>query len=140
MKTQSGILAVTLGAMAFFSTFSAHAQSLIYGLTTGNSLVAFSTSGAVVSGPAITRLSAGETPVAFDFRPFTGALYLLTRDGANVGRLYTVNTVSGAATSVALTGAALNLVGSVGMDFNPAANAGVNALRIMTGSEQNYRI
>ncbi len=140
MKNRSMILAVALGAMAFVSAFSAQAQSLIYGLTTGNSLVAFSTSGAVVSGPAITGLSVGETAVAIDFRPFTGELYLLTRDGANVGRLYTVNTVSGAATSVALAGAVLNLTGSVGMDFNPAASAGVNALRIMTGSEQNYRI
>jgi hypothetical protein len=140
MKSRSRILAVTLGVMALVSTFSAQAQSLIYGLTTNNSLVAFSTSGAVVSGPSIAGLGAGETAIAIDFRPFTGDLYLLTRDGANVGRLYTVNTVSGAATSVALAGAALNLTGSVGMDFNPAANAGVNALRIMTGSEQNYRI
>jgi hypothetical protein len=139
MKTHSRILAFTLGAIAFVLTFSAQAQSLIYGLTTNNSLVAFSTSGAVVSGPAITGLGAGETAVAIDFRPFTGELYALTRDGANVGRLYTVNTVSGAATSVALTGT-LNLTGSVGMDFNPAANAGANALRIITGSEQNYRI
>ena len=140
MKTHSRILAFTLVAIAFISTFSVQAQSLIYGLTTNNSLVAFSTSGAVVSGPAITGLGVGETAVAIDFRPFTGALYVLTRDGANVGRLYTVNTVSGAATSVALTGAALNLTGSVAMDFNPAASAGVNALRIMTGDEQNYRI
>ncbi len=141
MKNRSGILALALGVMAFVATFSAHAQSLIYGLTTGNSLVVFSPlGGTVVSGPTITGLGAGEAGVAIDFRPFTGELYLLTRDGANVGRLYTVNSVSGAATSVALTGAALNLTGSVGMDFNPAANAGVNALRIITGSEQNYRI
>jgi hypothetical protein len=134
------ILAVALGAMTLIATVSAQAQSLIYGLTTNNSLVAFSTSGAVVSGPALTGLGVGEAGVAIDFRPFTGDLYLLTRDGANVGRLYTVNTVSGAATSVALSGAALNLTGNIGMDFNPAASAGVNALRIVTGSEQNYRI
>ena len=140
MKTRSRILAVTLGAIALISTLSSQAQSLIYGLTTNNSLVVFSSSGAVVSGAAISGLGVGETAVAIDFRPFTGDLYLLTRDGGNVGRLYTVNAVSGAATSVALTGVPLNLSGSVGMDFNPAANAGVNALRIMTGSEQNYRV
>ena len=116
-------------------------STTVVGLTATNSLVTFSTDGgAVASGPIITGLGAGETVMGIDFRPFTGDLYALTRDAGNVGRLYTVNPASGAATAVALSGAALTLTGTVGMDFNPAAVTGTNALRIVTGDEQNYRL
>ncbi len=116
-------------------------STTIVGLTATNSLVLFSTDGGpVASGPIISGLGAGETVMAIDFRPFTGDLYALTRDAGNVGRLYTVNPASGVATSVALSGAALTITGTVGMDFNPAAVTGTNALRIVTGDEQNYRL
>ena len=140
MKTRSVIWAVTLGVTAFFSSLQTHAQSLIYGLTTTNSLVVFSTNGAVVNGPGITGIGAGESVVAIDFRPFDGALYALTRDGSNVGRLYTVNLISGAATAISITGPTFAISGSIGMDFNPLANSGQNALRVVTGDRQNYRL
>jgi hypothetical protein len=135
-----------LALAAAFISFAAGipettAQPLLYGLTATNSLVRFSASaGEVVSGPAVTGLGAGETIVAIDFRPFAGDLYALTRDGANIGRLYTVNTASGAATPVTLAGASLTITGDVDIDFNPAAGGGVNALRIVTSDEHNYRL
>jgi hypothetical protein len=118
-----------------------HAQPVVHGLTTGNSLVRFSaTGGAVVPGPALSGLGAGEAAVGIDFRPLTSELYLLTRDAANLGRLYTVDPGTGQATAVPLSGAALTLSGSVDIDFNPAALSGANALRIVTGGGQNYRL
>jgi trimeric autotransporter adhesin len=118
-----------------------HAQPVVHGLTTGNTLVRFSaTGGAVVPGPALSGLGAGEAAVGIDFRPLTSELYLLTRDAANLGRLYTVDPGTGQATAVPLSGAALTLSGSVDIDFNPAALSGANALRIVTGGGQNYRL
>lgn len=119
----------------------APAQSLIYGLAAGNALVRFDAAGGEVApGPALSGLGAGETLVALDFRPLTGVLHLLSRDGANAGRLYTVDLASGMLTPVPLAGAPLVLEGGVDMDFNPAALAGVNALRIITSQRQNYRL
>ena len=78
--------------------------------------------------------------VTIDFRPFTGELYALTGDALNNGRLYTVNPVSGAASALTLVGALTNITARAGMDFNPVAVAGVNALRIVTQERDNYRL
>jgi hypothetical protein len=139
MKKTHLIMAAVLGACAVFAD-SAQAQSIVYGLTSTNSLVRFAKLGEVVPGPVITGLGAGETVVGIDFRPLNGELYAVARNATNGGRLYTVNTVSGAASPVMLSGPALILNGDVGVDFNPAAASGVNALRIVTSDEQNYRI
>jgi Domain of unknown function (DUF4394)/CHRD domain len=140
MKTNNPLLAAFMGMAVLVSTVQSHAQSLIYGLTTTNSLVAFSSSGATAPGPILTGLGGGETAVAIDFRPFTGQLHVLTADGLNNGRLYTVNPVSGAASALTLVGALTNINSGVGMDFNPVALAGVNALRIITPARDNYRL
>ncbi len=114
---------------------------LIYALTWDNTLVRFSAEGGPeTQGPALSGLGAGESVVGIDFRPLTGELYALTRDDSDTGRLYTVNLASGFSTPVPLSGPALNLAGSVGLDFNPAAATGVNALRILTSEERNYRL
>jgi len=114
---------------------------LVYGLTVDNYLVRFSADGGPeINGPALTGMGAGEQAVGIDFRPLTGELYALTRDASNQGRLYTVNVVSGALTPVTLSGPAITITGSVGIDFNPAAATGNNALRIVTSDEQNYRL
>ncbi len=140
MKTNNALLAVLVGGMVLGSTVLSHAQSLIYGLTTTNSLVVFSSSGSVASGPIITGLSVGEEVVGIDFRPFTGELYALTADTGNTGRLYSVNPVSGAASALTLVGALTNITARAGMDFNPVAVSGVNALRIVTQERDNYRL
>ncbi len=140
MKTNNGLLAVLVGGMILGSAAFSHAQSLIYGLTSTNSLVVFSSSGSVASGPIITGVGVGEEVVGIDFRPFNGELYALTADPGNTGRLYTVNPVSGAASALTLVGALTNITARAGIDFNPAAVAGVNALRIVTQERDNYRL
>ena len=134
-------LAAGLAACLALTSTPLQAQPVLYGLTATNSLVIFSGDGAAsINGPVLSGLGVGETAVAIDFRPFTSELYALTRDGANVGRVYTVNPALGTATAVTLAGPALTISGSVDMDFNPAAVTGTNALRIVTGDEQNYRL
>ena len=140
MKTNKVLLAALIGGMVLGSTALSHAQSLIYGLTPTNSLVVFSSSGSVANGPVITGVGVGEEVVTIDFRPFTGELYALTGDALNNGRLYTVNPVSGAASALTLVGALTNITARAGMDFNPVAVAGVNALRIVTQERDNYRL
>ncbi len=133
--------AIVLTVLVTLATWTASAQSLIYGLTDNNSLVRFSaTGGDVVPGPALTGLGIGETIVGLDFRPFNGVLHVVSRDGGGLGRLYTADLATGVLSPVALSGPALMLGGSVDIDFNPAAGSGVNALRIVTGDLQNYRL
>ncbi len=141
MKLIHHLLRAALVFLAAVLPATGHAQSLIYGLTGGNRIVQFSaTGGGVVGGLELTGLGAGENVVAIDFRPLTGVLHALSRDADNLGRLHTVDLVTGQLTAVPLTGAALILNGSVDIDFNPAALAGVNALRIVTSERQNYRL
>ena len=123
MKTNKVLLAALIGGLLFGSTALSHAQSLIYGLTTTNSLVVFSSSGSVANGPIITGVGVGEEVVGIDFRPFNGELYALTGLGGT-GRLYTVNPVSGAASALTLVGVLTNITARAGMDFNPVAVAG----------------
>ncbi|MBL9135731.1 MAG: DUF4394 domain-containing protein [Verrucomicrobiales bacterium] len=113
----------------------------IVGLTATNSLVFLRTdSGLLTAGPSLSGFEPGQSAVAVDFRPFTGDLYVLARDTNDLGLLYTANPVSGVLSSVPLSGPALRIDSAVGMDFNPAALGGTNALRIVTASGQNYRL
>jgi hypothetical protein len=82
---------------------------------------------------SVTGLQGGEPLLAIDVRPANGQLYAL----GSTGRLYTVNTTTGAATLVgagpitpAITGTA------VGFDFNPV----VDRIRIVTDTGQNLRV
>lgn len=110
---------------------SAARAELIYGYTNGGSLVSFDSANpnAILSTSTITGLTSGDSVRAIDFA--SGSLYAV---GA-AGRLYTLNTATGAATQVgsgtfgaALSGAAF------GFDFI----AGVGHLVSNTG--QRMRI
>lgn len=80
---------------------------------------------------AITNLQASETILGLDMRPANGQLYAL----GSTGRIYTINTSSGAA---AVVGAgALTLNGTdFGFDFNPT----VDRIRIVSNTGQNLRV
>jgi hypothetical protein len=89
----------------------------------------------------VTNLQTGEILLGIDQRPADGQLYAV----GSTGRLYTLNTTSGAATLVAALAAdptdvsnpftALN--GTVfGVDFNPVPDR----LRVVSNAEQNLRI
>ncbi len=129
-----------LTSLAAFLPLEAPSQ-LLFGLTATNSLVRFGPGGGdLAAGPVVTGLPPGEELVAIDFRPFNGLLYGLSRTSAGLGRLYTIDPLSGQTTVVPLAGPDLNLPGSVDIDFNPAAASGTNALRILTGAGMNYRL
>ncbi len=127
----------SLAAAAIAATLalaaSAHAEAVI-GLTATNALVTFDSATPLsASAPVtITGLQAGEQILGIDMRPATGALFGL----GSSGRLYTLNTGTGAATFVSLlTGGSLSGT-RFGIDFNPV----VDRLRVVSNSGQNLRI
>jgi hypothetical protein len=79
----------------------------------------------------VTGLGAGETVVGIDFRPATGQLYGLSSGG----KLYTIDTGTGAATAIGGTGATLNGT-AFGFDFNPT----VDRIRVTSNANQNIRM
>ena len=128
---KSGLTAAAAAALLAIAG-SAHAE-LVYGLTSTDALVTFdSASPTNATAPiVITGLQSGEQVLGIDMRPATGALYGL----GSTGRLYTINTSTGAATFASLL--SVSLSGTVfGMDFNPT----VDRLRITSGSGQNLRV
>ena len=120
----------------------------LYGLTTGNRIVTFTTGFAALASNdvAVTGLSAGESLIGIDRRPKTGAIYGVGKLGS-AGNLYTVDPATGAASLVAPLVTAPTVPGGprtpialsgteFGFDFNPAADA----LRIVSDTGQNLRV
>jgi hypothetical protein len=114
-------------------------QQTLFGVTTENNLVTFGTTTATAATFAtsvpITGLQVGERLVGIDVRPVDNRLYALT----DAGRVYVVNTATGALTATAPFGAngvlmpgemafqsALLLPGMpanvFGVDFNPSSD------------------
>lgn len=129
--------------MAASALIAGTAQAeLIYGITVPtagvSSLLSFdsATPGASTSIGAITGIVAGHTLRGIDFRPSNGQLYAISSSGT-AAQIYTVNLATGVATPV---GAGVTLTGNtstrISLDFNPV----VDALRVVTGSGQNYRV
>ena len=147
------IVLLAAAAVTAVSVLPAGAQSggpgqTLYGLTTGNRIVTFSTGFAALASNdvAVTGLSPGETLIGIDRRPKTGAIYGVGKLGT-AGRLYTVDPTTGAATLVAPLVSAPLVAGDprtpialsgteFGFDFNPAADA----LRIVSDTGQNLRV
>lgn len=120
----------------------------LYGLTTTNRIVTFTTGFAALAtnDVAVTGLANGEQLIGIDRRPKTGVLYGVGKLGS-AARLYTINPSSGAAAFVAGLVAAptassgrggpIALSGTeFGFDFNPVADA----LRITSDTGQNLRV
>lgn len=122
--------------------------ALAYGLTVNDALVTFTPNSAGLSAPtgpvAITGLaSVTEVIVGMDFRPRTGQLVMVTRDPAdgtvNLGRLYNIDPVTGAASQIAANATVLDFADTAtvfGVDFNPVPNA----LRVINEAGQNFRL
>lgn len=120
-------------------------NSTLYAVTDAGSLLSFARNApAAVTTTALSGIGAGETVAGIDFRPATSVLYLLSRDGGGVGRLYTVNVGTGAATLVGTlndgaspTPVNVLLTGTqFGVDFNPVPDR----LRIISNTRQNLRV
>ena len=126
-------LAGLLGSVATLAQ-----AELIYGITTTGVLNRFdsASAGTVTSIGAVSGVVAGQTLRGVDFRPSDGQLYAMSSSGA-AAQLYTINLATGAATAI---GAGLTLTGNtstrISLDFNPVANA----LRVVTGGGQSYRV
>lgn len=144
LSIASAVAAVACGFVA-----PASAEALI-GLTTTNALVRFdSAMPGQASAPAqITGLAgADERIVGIDLRPSTSVLYGLS----DAGRVYTLNSSTGAASFVAAlmadptdaTNPFTALSGtSFGVDFNPVPDLAMTApsLRVMSNTGQNLRV
>ncbi len=125
---------LTLLLTLFAVGFSTANAATVYGVSTANQLVRFdsATPGTVANIGTITGLQAGENVMAIDFRPANGQLYGL----GSTSRLYTINTVSGAATAIGAAGA-FTLTGTdFGLDFNPT----VDRIRLVSNAGQNLRL
>lgn len=106
----------------------------IFGVDNANMLLAFGSlrPDLLTRRVAIAGLAAAETVVGIDVRPVDGKLYALT----TLSRVYTLDTLSGAATAVgpAFTPALAGT--SFGFDFNPMADR----LRVHSDAEQDLRL
>lgn len=111
---------------------SALAQSeTVFGVTDDQRLVTFASDapGELLSGVSISGLQQNERILGIDFRPATGQLYAL----GSFSNLYTLDMMSGAATSVG-GGFANTLNGSsFGFDFNPT----IDRIRVVSDADQN---
>jgi uncharacterized protein DUF4394 len=110
----------------------AHAGSIATGLTTDNRIVTFDTAapGQLLSSVQVVGLQAGESLLAIDNRPLTGALYGL----GSTSRAYRVDS-TGQATQVGPTLSPALSGTAFGIDFNPVSDQ----LRIVSDNDQNMR-
>lgn len=112
----------------------------IYGLSTRDQLVRFDSTApsSIQSAVFISGLASNESLVGIDFRPSNGLLYGV----GSFGRIYTLNTTTGAASFVssltnAVGGGPIALQGvEFGVDFNPV----VDRLRITSDLDMNLRV
>ena len=112
----------------------AQAEAVV-GLTSTNALMTFDTATPLNAAAPINitgLIGANETILGIDRRPATGVLYGL----GSSGRLYTLNTLTGAATFASqISGATLSGT-AFGVDFNPVPDR----LRVTSNAGQNLRI
>ncbi len=107
----------------------------VYGVDDANTLVRFGSMrpDQVTRRGTVTGLQAGETLVGIDFRAVDGRLYAV----GSSSRIYTVDTVTAAATPVGAAAFAPALSGTAfGVDFNPVPDR----VRVHTDAEQNLRL
>src|SRR5262249_20867914 len=97
----AAILGARAGGWKNERVLAAAQGDFIVALAANNQLLQFSASapGSIITATSVTGLQAGDKLVGIDFRPATGQLYALGVNGAT-GRLYTINTLTGAATPV----------------------------------------
>lgn len=122
-------------AAAMLCTASLAQAEAVVGLTSANALVTFDTATPLNASAPVTitgLLGVNETILGIDRRPANGMLYGL----GSSGRLYTLNTLTGAATFASqISGATLSGT-AFGVDFNPVPDR----LRVTSNAGQNLRI
>jgi hypothetical protein len=131
------LLAVASAAVAaaLAAPAAAPAAEALVGVTSANMLVTFMSDspGAVRHAAPITGLQEGESVLAIDVRPATGALYAL----GSSSRLYRLDAVSGVATPAGPAPFSPALDGSsFGFAFNPSTDR----VRVTSDNQQNLRL
>ena len=128
-------LAIAAGCATNAQMSQSQRPETVYAVTAANSLVSFNAGapGKLISSAKLTGFPAGETVAGVDFRPANGKLYAIT----NAGRLYAIDTASGAATRVGTADAAALMKSTwVGLNFNPT----VDRLRYVGTGGENMRL
>lgn len=106
--------------------------------TTANKLVSFDSAapGTLLSDVTITGIQASEEIAGIDFNPRDGQLYalgLLVSGGSKTGRIYTIDTTSGAATLFDTISSTLANTAVYSIDFNAQGR-----IEIINGADNHY--
>lgn len=107
----------------------------IFAVTAAHELIKFNAGQPqlILERKPVTGLAPAERLVGVDFRVTKGVLFGL----ANTGRLYTLDTSTGALKPVGAAPSAIPLAGDVfGFDFNPAADR----IRVVSNTGQSFRL
>ena len=110
-------------------------KEFFHAVTQSNQLIKFNAGQPqkILERKSISGLQQGETILGIDYRVAKGILYAL----GDSGRLYTINTASGAATQVGKSTFPVKLDGTeFGFDFNPT----VDRIRVVSTTGQNLRL
>lgn len=135
----SAATAALVGVLASASLVQAQTA---YGVDSSGGLFSFNLS----SPGSVTSIgNLGFTPAAIDFRPGTSTLYAVNIDaGSGMGRIFTVDTSTGATTAVGSGFSAAGLVGasSIAFDFNPTTLQADGSIRIrlVDNDGSNFRL
>jgi len=131
------------GLSALPSMTAPAADSTVFAILNGTSLASFARNapGTVSAALPITGLQAAETLIGADFRPANSTLYAV----GSMGRLYTVNTGTGAATLVSAlaadpTDATAPFTALSGMNFGVDVNPLADRLRVVSDTGSSLRI
>lgn len=128
---------ITVSAIAVYIPPVTPAK-IVYALAAGN-LVTFNSNAPsnISSSMPLSGITAGQVVEGLDFRPATGQLYALGYNATNgQTQLYTINTATGVATSVAPAIPLAVGMSNLSVDFNPT----VDRIRVTSSTGQNYRL
>lgn len=131
MRITTTRLALAATAIAGCAAGAANAE-IVFGITQNQSLISFDSAmpSNILTGTSISGLAQNEQVIGIDFRPATGELYAL----GSFSNLYTLNSITGAATNVGGGSFADSLNGSsFGFDFNPV----IDRIRVVSDANQN---
>jgi hypothetical protein len=115
----------------------------VFAITVSNKLVSFNrdTPATIRTNVAVSGLQTAETLLGIDFRPTDGLLYAV----GSSGRIYTINTTTGAATvkstlAADATDTTLPFTALAGTDFGVDFNPVADRLRVVSNTGQSLRI